>query len=67
MQATQNEIFQDIAKRHFGITVLETQGLDRLDFHNVSVWSLRKALQEAYDVGYNKRVQRESCKETKIT
>lgn len=37
--------------RAFGIDTLETQRSDRLDFHDVAVWSLKAALEAAYQAG----------------
>jgi hypothetical protein len=33
------------------IETLETRNSDRLDFHDVAVWSIRKALEKAYAAG----------------
>jgi hypothetical protein len=41
----------DIANRHFFIETLETRNRDRLDFHDVAVWAMRAALNEAYAAG----------------
>ncbi len=42
----------EIATRHFhSIETLETQNSDRLDFHDVAVWAIRAALEEAYAAG----------------
>jgi hypothetical protein len=43
---------KDIAKEHLGLETLEAQGLDRLDFHDLSVWQIKKALQEAFYAGF---------------
>ena len=40
-----------IAQRQFRIETLETQSWDRLDFHDVAVWSIRAALEEAFEAG----------------
>ena len=40
-----------IAKKHLGIDTLETRKSDRLDFHDVSVWCLRDALEAAFKAG----------------
>jgi hypothetical protein len=44
-------ILSGIATRCLDIETLETQNSDRLDFHEVSVWSLNEALLRAYDAG----------------
>jgi hypothetical protein len=41
----------DIARKHLHIETLDTRGSDRLDFHDVSVWGVKAALQAAYDLG----------------
>ncbi|MGT2867081.1 DUF6900 domain-containing protein [Streptococcus fryi] len=33
------------------IETLETRRIDNLDFHNVSVWGIKRALERAYQVG----------------
>jgi len=40
-----------IAQRQFRIETLDTQNWDRLDFHDVAVWAIRAALEEAFEVG----------------
>jgi hypothetical protein len=40
-----------IAQRQFRIETLDTQNWDRLDFHDVAVWSIRAALEEAFEAG----------------
>jgi len=52
MDATkQNDLFADIARRILSIDTLEPRNMDDLDFHEVSVQSVAKALQAAYDAG----------------
>lgn len=41
----------EIAQRQFRIETLETSNWDRLDFHDVAVWSIRAALAEAFEAG----------------
>ena len=48
---TIDKLLTQIAKQHLGIQTLEAQNADRLDFHEVSVWSLHDALRAAYEVG----------------
>lgn len=50
-------ILADIAQQHFDIETLETRNSDRLDFHDVSVWSIKAALSESYERGYEKGQQ----------
>jgi len=40
-----------IAQRRFHLETLETRNRDRLDFHDVAVWALRAALEEAFEAG----------------
>lgn len=44
------DYLEQLAAR-FGIETLETRHSDSLDFHEVSVWSLRKMLEAAYEYG----------------
>jgi hypothetical protein len=37
----------DIARSHFCVETLEPQNSDGLDFHEVAVWAMRAALEEA--------------------
>ena len=48
-----------IAKDVLDIPTLETRKSDRLDFHEVSVWCLKEALEAAYQAG------RESARQPK--
>lgn len=41
-----------IAKKHFDVDTLETRNSDSKDFYEVSVWSIKEALEEAYANGY---------------
>jgi hypothetical protein len=41
----------EIAQRQFRIATLETRNWDRLDFHDVAVWAIRAALEEAFEAG----------------
>ena len=41
----------EIARRQFRIETLETRNWDRLDFHDVAVWAIRAALEEAFEAG----------------
>jgi hypothetical protein len=44
-------LYLELAKKHFFIETLETRERDSLDFHDVAVWSIRAALEEAYEAG----------------
>jgi len=46
-------ILERIAKTELRITTLKEQKMDALDFHEVSVWGLRRALLAAYEAGRN--------------
>lgn len=46
-------LLTEIAKKHLSLETLETRNSDSLDFHDVAVWSLKEALQEAYEAGLN--------------
>lgn len=47
----QDALFLKIAKEHLFIQTLETRNSDQLDFHDVSVWGIKQALQHAYKAG----------------
>ncbi len=49
--AEHEALMLEIAKRHFFIETLETRNRDRLDFHDVPVWAIRAALEEAFEAG----------------
>ena len=40
-----------IAQQHLGIETLETRKSDSLDFHELSVWQIKAALEAAYLLG----------------
>jgi hypothetical protein len=45
------EAMNNIAKEHLGIHSLKTRKRDSLDFHDVPVWGVANALQDAYEKG----------------
>ena len=49
--AAPEALILEIATRHFFIETLETRNRDRLDFHDVAVWAMRAALEDAYEAG----------------
>ena len=49
--AQRDALILEIAKRQFFLETLETRDRDRLDFHDVAVWSIRAALEEAFEAG----------------
>jgi hypothetical protein len=50
-KAPSEALLLEIAAKYFHIETLETQNNDRLDFHDVAVWSIRDALEAAFAVG----------------
>ena len=48
---TLDQLFQRIALDHLFVETLETRNSDRLDFHEVSEWGIKTALQAAFDAG----------------
>ena len=44
-------LFNDIVREALSIPTLKIRNSDRLDFHDVSVWSVREALDMAYEAG----------------
>jgi len=55
MTEDQLALFTAIAKEHLSIKSLRVRGLDQLDFHEVSVWQVRRALLAAYEAGQEAR------------
>ena len=53
-----DKLLTQIAKQHLGIQTLEAQNADRLDFHEVSVWSLHDALRAAYETGAQRKAKK---------
>jgi hypothetical protein len=51
MKSTIDHIFALIAEKHLFIATLETRNSDSLDFHDVSVWGVRSALEAAFKAG----------------
>lgn len=50
-----DQVIELIARNVLDIETLETRKSDRLDFHEVSVWGLKEALEAAYRAGQEKR------------
>ena len=48
---TTQQTLEKIARRRLGMDSLETRRSDRLDFHDVAVWNILAALQDAYEAG----------------
>ncbi len=51
VEETRNRMIEAIARRECDVETLETRGNDSLDFYDISVWSLKKALEQAYEAG----------------
>ncbi len=54
-QARDQQLLQ-IATDHLFIEMLETRNRDRLDFHDVSVWAVKAALQAAFEAGQQSHI-----------
>jgi len=48
---TRNQTLEQLARDLLHIDTLETRNSDSLDFHEVAVWQVRKALEAAYRAG----------------
>ena len=49
--AAPEALILEIATRHFFVETLETRNSDQLDFHDVAVWAMRAALEDAFEAG----------------
>lgn len=47
----ENDTIEKIACDVFRIETLEIRNSDRLDFHELAVWQIRKALEMAFEAG----------------
>jgi hypothetical protein len=45
------QLLIQIAQQHLDVETLETRRSDRLDFHDLAVWSIKAALEAAYQAG----------------
>ena len=50
-QEYKDAAIQNIARELLGIETLDTRKSDSLDFHEVSVWSVKDALDAAFESG----------------
>ena len=50
-KAPSEALLLEIAINHFFVETLETRNSDSLDFHEVSVWAIRSALEAAFAAG----------------
>ncbi|MDP3652029.1 MAG: hypothetical protein Q8R67_10135 [Rhodoferax sp.] len=48
---TEANILEQIARKHLGLETLEERKSDRLDFHDLAVWSIEAALKAAFEAG----------------
>ncbi len=48
---TTKAILAKIAKKHLSIDTLDSQRSDRLDFHDLAVWSIEQGLEAAFQAG----------------
>jgi hypothetical protein len=46
-----DKLLAEIASKHLDIETLQTRKSDSLDFHEVAVWTLRDALEAAFNAG----------------
>lgn len=44
-------VIEHIAREQLWLTTLETRNSDQLDFHELSVGQLKRALEDAYEAG----------------
>ena len=56
-EKSNEQIIQKIAADHLFIDTLETRNADSLDFHEVSVWGIKSALQAAFDAARAKTIR----------
>jgi len=61
------ELFTQIAREHLDIETLETRKMDSLDFHDVAVWQVEKALRAAYDAGRDSMRRRKTPNQPRTT
>ncbi len=48
---TKDQLFTQIAQQHLQVETLVTRNSDSLDFHDVSAWGIKAALEAAYEAG----------------
>lgn len=51
------QALEKIASEHLDLETLATRGRDSLDFHELAVWEIRRALAAAYEAGAASRVR----------
>jgi hypothetical protein len=50
--AARDALILDIAERHLFLDTLETRSSDTLDFNEHAVWTIRSALEAAFEAGH---------------
>lgn len=55
-----NNTITAIAKEHLNLQTLEAGHSDELDFHEMSVWQVKAALQAAHDAGADVKTKRKA-------
>jgi hypothetical protein len=50
-----NEQLEIIAKEELNVATLDIRNSDEFDFYDVSIWSIKKALERAYQLGVNSK------------
>lgn len=53
MNAKASTTLTDIANQVLGVQTLEARNSDSLDFHDLAIWNIKKALEAAYLAGQN--------------
>lgn len=48
---TAEQLAEEVAKKILNVETLQTRNMDSLDFHEHSVWTIKKALLEMYKLG----------------
>ena len=48
---TRDQVLLGIAKKYLGLTTLDQRRSNRLDFHDLTVWQIREALEAAFAAG----------------
>lgn len=51
MKVKAAKTIEKIAREILDLETLETRNSDSLDFHDLAVWEIRKALEAAYEAG----------------
>lgn len=54
-KAQRDEAIATIARTSLDIETLETRNSNALDFHDIGVWAIRAALEQAYQAGRNQK------------